>query len=73
MKTVSYAGNRTGDYDHETGKGLVGKVLGPGYDGLQYLVADAVYDPETDRTRATLQPMRDPYGFLRRAISEAGR
>lgn len=58
--TVSYSGEHTSTYDHETGLGLVGKVLGPNRRQEWFVITEAHYDTETDTTHATAELLGRP-------------
>lgn len=60
LKRLNYRGDHTETYDHASGTGLIGKVVGPNADGQWYVVLDAEYDPLTDRTTAELQAIVSP-------------
>lgn len=69
MKTLTYRGDRTGQYDHGRGTGLVGKVVGPNLRHRWFLIVGATYDPETDRTTCTLERVIDPERAYERMVS----
>jgi hypothetical protein len=63
-----YRGDRAQPYDHTTGQGLVGKVVGPNVDGQYMVCTDAHYDPATDKTTAQFQAIVHPETALRDAL-----
>jgi hypothetical protein len=52
---LHYRGNHAKPFNPDTGAGLIGKVVGPDYDGEQHVVTDAAYDAETGVTTAELR------------------
>lgn len=64
MAHLIYQGDQSSSYDHGTGTGLVGKVMGPDARGIYMVVTDAVYDAETDTTVATFRRMPHPEDVL---------
>lgn len=66
---MKYRGDRSGDYRHEAGTGVVGKVVGPGYGGQWFVITEATYDPETDTTYAAAHQIRRPEAALEESAS----
>lgn len=66
MPQFKYAGDRSADYHHDTGTGLVGKVMGPNLEGQYFVVTSAEYDAESDQTIAHAELLLDP----RRRLAE---
>lgn len=68
---LKYQGDCSGQYDHATGAGLVGKIIGPTPKG--YLrVVEATYDAELDQTFAKTECLVSPTAALARIEAEGG-
>jgi hypothetical protein len=52
---LHYRGDHAKPFNPDTHAGLIGKVVGPDYDGEHHVVSDAVYDAETGITTAELR------------------
>lgn len=62
---MRYRGNRVKPYDHVSGSGLLGKVIGPTFRGQWFRVIDAKYDAESDITTTAMEEILPPEHALK--------
>lgn len=65
---LKYRGDRTATYDHGTGTGVLGKIVGPNLKGQWFAVVDAQYDAAEDLTYARLVQIQSPLTAFDQAV-----